>query len=72
VKFLIDKGARIEPVSAAGWTPLLLARGFFLANAEKVYPEVEKVLLQAYLAQGLPIPDKIPVPRPMGEDSLAR
>ena len=71
-KFLVDKGARIDAVSDAGWTPLLLARGFFLANAEKVYPDVEKVLLQAYQAQGLSIPEPIPVPRPVGEDSLAR
>ena len=71
VKFLIDKGARIDAANDAGWTPLLLARGFFLANAEKVYPEIEKVLLQAYQAQGLPIPERIPVPRPVGESSLA-
>lgn len=71
-KFLIEKGARIDAVSDAGWTPLLLARGFFLANAEKVYPEVEKILLQAYTSQGLPIPEKIPVPRPVGEDNLTR
>jgi ankyrin repeat protein len=71
-KFLIEKGARIDAVSDAGWTPLLLARGFFLANAEKVYPEVEEVLLQAYKSQGLPIPEKIPVPRPVGEDNLTR
>jgi uncharacterized protein len=71
-KFLIDKGARIDAVSDAGWTPLLLARGFFLANAEKVYPEIEKVLIQAHQAQGLPVPDRIPVPRPVGEEILAR
>jgi ankyrin repeat protein len=71
-KFLIEKGAKIDAVSDAGWTPLLLARGFFLANAEKIYPEVEKVLVQAYEAQRLPIPERIPVPRPVGEDSLAR
>jgi ankyrin repeat protein len=70
-KFLIEKGAKIDAVSDAGWTPLLLSQGFFLANAEKVYPEVEKVLIAAYKAQGLPIPDRIPVPRPVGEDRLA-
>jgi uncharacterized protein len=69
-KFLIEKGAKIDAVSDAGWTPLLLARGFFLANAEKVYPEVEKVLIKAYETQGLPIPERIPVPRPVGEAAL--
>jgi hypothetical protein len=71
-KFLIEKGAKVDAVSDAGWTPLLLSRGFFLANAEKVYPEVEKVLIQAYQAQGLPIPERIPVPRPVAEASLTR
>jgi ankyrin repeat protein len=71
-QFLIDKGAKLDDVSDAGWTPLLLSRGFFLANAEKVYPEVEKVLTRAYQAQGLPLPEKIPVPRPVGEASLTR
>jgi ankyrin repeat protein len=69
-QFLIDKGARLDAVNDAGWTPLLLSQGFFLANAEKVYPEVEKVLIAAYKAKGLPIPDRIPVPRPVGEDRL--
>jgi ankyrin repeat protein len=72
VQFLIDKGARIDATSDAGWTPLLLARGFFLANAEKVYPEIEKVLLKAYRDQGLTIPEPIPVPRPVGEANLTR
>jgi ankyrin repeat protein len=71
-QFLIEKGAKIDAVSDAGWTPLLLSRGFFLANAEKVYPQVEKVLTQAYQAQGLPLPERIPVPRPVGEENLAR
>jgi ankyrin repeat protein len=70
-QFLIEKGARIDAVNDAGWTPLLLSRGFFLANAEKVYPEVEKVLVKAYEAQGLAIPERIPVPRP-GEAVLER
>jgi ankyrin repeat protein len=71
-QFLIEKGAKVDAVNDAGWTPLLLSRGFFLANAEKVYPEVEKVLIKAYEAQRLPIPDRIPVPRPIGEAVLER
>jgi ankyrin repeat protein len=71
-QFLIDKGAKIDAVSDAGWTPLLLSQGFFLANAEKVYPEIEKVLIKAYQAQGLPIPERVPVPRPVGEADLGR
>jgi hypothetical protein len=40
-----------------------LSRGFFLANAEKVYPEVEKGPDPGIPAQGL-IPEKIPVLAP--------
>jgi hypothetical protein len=31
----------------------MLSRGFFLANAEKVYPEVEAVITAALKDQGL-------------------
>jgi ankyrin repeat protein len=71
-QFLIDSGAKVDAVNDSGWTPLLLSRGFFLANAEKVYPEVEQVLTKAYQTQGLPIPERIPVPRPIGEAALER
>jgi ankyrin repeat protein len=71
-QFLIDRGAKIDAVNDAGWTPLLLSRGFFLANAEKVYPEIEKVLIKAYQARGLLIPERIPVPRPLAEASLTQ
>jgi ankyrin repeat protein len=71
-RFLIEKGAKIDAISDAGWTPLLLAQGFFLANAEKVYPEVEKVLVEGYKAQGKPVPARVPVPRPVGEDRLGQ
>jgi|GEM_PF-122597 len=72
VKFLVEKGAKLDAVNDSGWTPLLLSRGFFLANAEKAYPAIEQILVKAYQAQGLPIPERMPTPRPIGEDNLAR
>jgi len=53
VQYLIDQGADVDAVNDSGWTPLMLSRGFFLANAEKVYPEVEAVITTALKAQGL-------------------
>jgi ankyrin repeat protein len=53
VRYLIDQGADIDAVNDSGWTPLMLSRGFFLANAEKVYPEIESVITAALKEQGL-------------------
>ena len=52
-QYLIDQGADVDAVNDSGWTPLLLSRGFFLANAEKVYPAVEAVITEALIEQGL-------------------
>ncbi len=53
VAYLIEHGADIDAVNDSGWTSLMLSRGFFLANAEKVYPAVEAVITEALIAQGL-------------------
>jgi ankyrin repeat protein len=53
VQYLVDEGADLTAVNDSGWTPLMLSRGFFLANAEKVYPGVEEVLTRALGEQGL-------------------
>jgi len=53
VQYLVDEGADLTAVNDSGWTPLMLSRGFFLANAEKVYPAVEEVLTRALQEQGL-------------------
>jgi len=46
-QYLIDAGADPDPSNALGWTPLLMSRGVFLANASREFPEAERVLLQA-------------------------
>jgi ankyrin repeat protein len=53
VQYLVDKGADLTAVNDSGWTPLMLSRGFFLANAEKVYPAVEEVLTREMTERGL-------------------
>jgi len=62
VRFLLDQGADIDATCDLGWTPLMLARGVFLANAEKVNPEAEAILTETLRARGLPVPP--PLDRP--------
>jgi hypothetical protein len=50
-QYLIDQGADIEARNDLGWTPLMMARGVFLANASREFPGSEAVLLAA-LARG--------------------
>jgi uncharacterized protein len=45
--YLIEQGADPSPKNALGWTPLMMARGVFLANAEREFPGAEAVLLEA-------------------------
>jgi ankyrin repeat protein len=46
-RYLIEAGADPAAENALGWTPLLMARGVFLANASREFPEAEAVLLEA-------------------------
>jgi len=53
VQYLVDHGAEVDVKNKLGWTPLMVSRGIFLANAKKEFPEAEKILLQAMKQQGL-------------------
>jgi ankyrin repeat protein len=46
-QYLIDHGADPNAKNALGWTPLMMSRGVFLANAEREFPEAEAILLEA-------------------------
>jgi ankyrin repeat protein len=46
-QYLIDAGAEPDVASALGWTPLMMARGVFLANASREFPAAEAILLNA-------------------------
>jgi uncharacterized protein len=50
-RYLIEQGADVDAPNALGWTPLMMARGVFLANASREFPEAERVLLEALASE---------------------
>ncbi len=54
VQYLVDAGARLDAKTATGWTPLMMARGIFLTNTGREFPEAERILLTALAARGMP------------------
>lgn len=46
-KYLIEQGADPSAQNALGWTPLMMSRGVFLANAAREFPEAEAILVAA-------------------------
>ena len=47
VKFLIERGAKIDAKTKLGWTPLDMAQGIFFANAKKEFPVAAEILRKA-------------------------
>ena len=42
-----EQGAKVDARNDLGWTPLMMSRGVFLANASREFPAIESVLLEA-------------------------
>ena len=53
VQFLVDHGADVAATTKLGWTPLLVSRGVFFANAKKEFPPAEAILTKALTSRGL-------------------
>ncbi len=58
IRFLIDKGARLDVVNKKGWTPLTAADGVEYTPAVlKRYPEAAALLRRTMKERGMPVPD---------------
>jgi ankyrin repeat protein len=53
VQYLVDHGAKLDAKTRTGWTPLMMSRGVFFANAKKEYPAAEAILKKAMAEHGL-------------------
>jgi uncharacterized protein len=53
VQYLVDHGADVTATTKLGWTPLLVSRGVFFANAKKEFPPAEAILEKALKGRGL-------------------
>jgi uncharacterized protein len=53
VQYLVDHGADVTATTKLGWTPLMVSRGVFFANAKKEFPPAEAILEKALGARGL-------------------
>jgi ankyrin repeat protein len=47
VQYLVDNGANLDAKTATGWTALMMARGVFLTNTGREFPEAEAILVAA-------------------------
>ena len=47
VKFLLERGAKVDAKTKLGWTPLDMAHGIFFANAKKEFSAAAEILQQA-------------------------
>ena len=58
MRFLIEKGARLDVVNKKGWTPLTAADGVEYTPAVlKRYPDAAALLRRTLRERGLPVPD---------------
>jgi ankyrin repeat protein len=54
VQYLVDQGANVDAKTATGWTALMMARGVFLTNTGREFPEAEAILVKALAARATP------------------
>jgi ankyrin repeat protein len=66
VKYLVDKGARLDARTTLGWTPLMIADHVFASNVERSWPETAAYILDLMKERGLPVDD---VPAELGVTS---
>jgi ankyrin repeat protein len=47
LKYLLDAGAQPDLKNRLGWTPMMIAKGIFMANSKKEFPNAAKILEEA-------------------------
>ena len=55
VKFLVEKGAKLDAKNRLEWTPLMVGEGVFVANTQKIWPSTVELLKQLMAEHGLKI-----------------
>jgi len=55
LQYVVDHGAKLDVKNRLGWTPLMMAKGVFMANSKKEFPWAVEILKKAMTAQGLPL-----------------
>jgi uncharacterized protein len=53
IRFLVEKGARLDARNQLGWTPLMLTQGMLNAANARFYPEAEALLKQLMIERGM-------------------
>ena len=53
VKYLVEKGARLDARTRLGWTPLMVADHVFASNVERSWPETAAYLRDLMKERGL-------------------
>jgi ankyrin repeat protein len=53
VKYLVEHGAQIDAKNRLGWTPLMVAKGVFVSNTKKEFPEIAAYLSKVMAERGL-------------------
>ncbi len=53
IRFLLEKGARLDVRNKAGWTPLMVTQGMLVAANARFYPKAEALLKQLMVERGM-------------------
>ena len=53
IRFLVEKGAKLDARNQLGWTPLMMTQGMLNAANARFYPEAEALLKELMVARGM-------------------
>src|SRR5437762_2675104 len=53
IRFLVEKGARLDARNTLGWTPLMVTQGMLIAANARFYPLTEALIKQLMMERGM-------------------